>query len=134
MEEPGEMSLVARDLLQGLIVRQQTLPSYVPKIPLYLLSLKLGSSAFHWALLINRIETIRADGTGLRTVFASRNLCARDPVFSPSGNKIAFDYELGMDFWKINLDGKGLTNMTNTPGRWETSPDWGPMPTATTAR
>ena len=88
----------------------------------------LDRSAFHWALLINRIETIRADGTGLRTVFASRNLCARDPVFSPGGNKIAFDYELGMDFWKINLDGKGLTNVTNTPGRWETSPDWGRCP------
>jgi TolB protein len=82
----------------------------------------------------NRIETIRADGTGLRTVFAPRNLRARDPAFSPDGTKIAFDYELGSDIWKINLDGTGLTNVTNTPERWEGSPDWGPSPTATTTR
>jgi Tol biopolymer transport system component len=69
----------------------------------------------------NRIETIRADGTGLRTVFALRNLRARNPVFSPDRTKIAFDYE--SDIWKINPDGTGLTDVTNTPERWERSPD-----------
>jgi hypothetical protein len=82
----------------------------------------------------NRIETIRADGTGLRIVFEPRNLKASNPVFSPDGTKIAFSYESGMDIWKINPDGTGLTDVTNTPERWESSPDWGPMPTATTTR
>src|SRR5215204_458813 len=37
------MGLVPGYLLQSLLVRQEALPSHVPKIPLYLLGLKLGS-------------------------------------------------------------------------------------------
>jgi Tol biopolymer transport system component len=81
-----------------------------------------------------RIETIRADGTGLRIVFEHSTFWASDPVFSPDGTKIAFRYELGHDIWKINPDGTGLTDVTNTPDRSESSPDWRPMPTATTTR
>src|SRR5215208_6738453 len=43
VETSGEMSLVSGYLLQGLLIRQQALPSHVPKIPLHLLGLKLGS-------------------------------------------------------------------------------------------
>src|SRR5215213_6713579 len=43
VETSGEMSLVSGYLLQGLLIRQEALPSHVPKIPLYLLGLKLGS-------------------------------------------------------------------------------------------
>jgi TolB protein len=81
-----------------------------------------------------RIETIRADGTGLRIVFEHSTFWASGPVFSPDGTKIAFRYEVGHDIWKINPDGTGLTDVTNTPDRSESSPDWGPMPTATTTR
>jgi Tol biopolymer transport system component len=83
---------------------------------------------------VDRIETIRADGTGRRTVFYNHYFSARDPVFSPDGNKIAFNYQLGVDILKINPDGTGLTNVTDTPNRWERSPDWGPRPTAATTR
>ena len=60
-----------------------------------------------------RVETIRVDGTGQKTVFAPRNLFASDPVFSP-----------GNDIWTINPDGTGLTNVTNTPQIDEGDPDW----------
>ncbi len=84
---------------------------------------------------VNRIETIRADGTGLpRTIFSPRNLHASDPVFSPDGTKVAFRYSLGDDIWTIKTDGTEPTNVTNTPGRWESSPDWRPVPIATTMR
>src|SRR5215208_5983603 len=43
VEEPGEVGLIPCNLLQGRLVRQEALPSHVPKIPLYLLGLKLGS-------------------------------------------------------------------------------------------
>src|SRR5829696_1945988 len=43
VESSGEMSLVAGNLLKDVLVRQQALPSHVPKIPLHLLGLKLGS-------------------------------------------------------------------------------------------
>src|SRR5215212_7624623 len=43
VEVPGEMTLIPRNLLQGGLVRQKALPSHIPKIPLHLLGLKLGS-------------------------------------------------------------------------------------------
>jgi Tol biopolymer transport system component len=61
-------------------------------------------------------------------------LIASDPVFSPNGTKIAFRYSLGDDIWTIKTDGTELTNVTDTPERWESSPDWRPMPIATTMR
>jgi hypothetical protein len=41
--EPGEVGLIPCNLLQARLVRQEALPSHVPKIPLYLLGLELGS-------------------------------------------------------------------------------------------
>src|SRR5215212_11088268 len=47
LEEPsGKMGLVPGNLLQGLLIRQEALPSHVPKISLYLLGLKHGSFGF----------------------------------------------------------------------------------------
>lgn len=72
-----------------------------------------------------RIDTIGADGTGQQTVFAPvGSLSASDPVFSPDGTEIAFAYERGADVWTVNLDGTGMTNVTDTPEISEGSPDW----------
>jgi Tol biopolymer transport system component len=61
----------------------------------------------------------------------------RNPAWSPSGSKIAFE-GVGAgsfgdnDIYVMNSDGSGLTNLTNTPGdTWderesEASPDWSP--------
>ena len=71
------------------------------------------------------IDTIGADGTGQQTVFAPvGSLSASDPVFSPDGTKIAFAYKHGADIWTVNLDGTGMTNVTDTPEIRERSPDW----------
>jgi TolB protein len=79
-----------------------------------------------------RIDTIRADGTGQKTVFAPKGFFLSAPVFSPDGTKIAFRYEDGHDIWTINPDGSGLTNLTNTPEIRERTPDWRPKPPNTT--
>ncbi len=45
------------------------------------------------------------------------------PVWSPDGTKIAF--EDGNEIYKINSDGTGRTQLTNTPGR-DTAASWSP--------
>ena len=78
-----------------------------------------------------RIETVGADGTGQRTVFSPDGTAsAFSPVFSPDGTKIAFQYS-GPDIWKIDADGTGLTNVTDTPGILDLAPNWGPKPQTT---
>ncbi len=85
-------------------------------------------SLYDFSAETGRIETIRADGTRQRTVFAPKRLSADGPVFSPDGTKIAFDYEDGSDIWTINTDGSGLSDVTKTPfsERKEFTPDWQP--------
>jgi len=47
---------------------------------------------------------------------------------SPDGTKIAFmsNRSGDMEIWVVNIDGTGLTNLTNSPRSYETTPTWSP--------
>jgi hypothetical protein len=49
---------------------------------------------------------------------------ANDPTWSPDGTKIVFDTQ--RDIWRINVDGSGLTNLTNDWQTFDHSPNWSP--------
>lgn len=52
-----------------------------------------------------------------------------DPAPSPDGQWVAFDHAELMEpaeIWAINIDGTGLTNLTNSPNGNEFSADWSP--------
>ncbi len=53
-------------------------------------------------------------------------------AWSPDGTKIIFGGpgSGGADVFVINLDGSGLTNITNTSGKYEWSPSWQPLVSA----
>ena len=51
-----------------------------------------------------------------------------DPCWSSDGTQIIFSLE--GDIWKMNLDGTGLVNLTNTPGKSERQPRMSPDGTA----
>ena len=79
------------------------------------------------------IQTIKADGTKRRTLFAPRRFRPSVPVFSPNGEKIAFDgyrntTKDAYDIWTIDADGTNPTDVTPPSKRWESGPDWGPKP------
>lgn len=59
-----------------------------------------------------------ADGSGLRqlTTFGK----AYDAHFTPDGNAVVFQHDF--DIWRVNVDGSGLVNLTNTPEELETFP------------
>ena len=46
-----------------------------------------------------------------------------EPSWSPDGRKIAFERNSN-DVYVVNVDGTGLTNITNTPDKGERSPNW----------
>jgi hypothetical protein len=57
------------------------------------------------------------------------------PAWSADGTKIAFTRSesfLGYDVYTINVDGSGLTNLTNDPAQQNGSPDWSPDSTKLT--
>ncbi len=80
-----------------------------------------------------RLETVRADGTRRRTLFAPDGVFPGSPVFSPDGAKVAFGIAGSPHvFWTIDADGTGPpTPVTDAsdPERRESGPSWGPKPT-----
>lgn len=53
-----------------------------------------------------------------------------DPAWAPGGDRVAFDSAPGLgmaDIFAINLDGTGLTNITNSPAGNEFSAAWSPL-------
>jgi len=84
------------------------------------------------------VHVINVDGTDVHRVVATAGYSgfkgiAWSPLATADGSyKIAFaDRELGLttgnrDIYVVNLDGKGLQNLTNTPDADEWSPTWSP--------
>src|SRR5215213_7230688 len=72
------------------------------------------------------IYVINANGTGARAVTtAGEN--DQSPAFSPDGKRIAFTRGSGgLDIWVVNVDGTGLTDLTNDPEGSETDAAWSP--------
>ncbi len=97
----------------------------------------------------SNIFTMNADGTGIARL-TQRPENELNPNWSPDGTKIDFwtvvlfpaadkAFESGFqgsnrllsammagDIWGMNADGSGLTDLTNSPGRGDRHPDWGP--------
>jgi Tol biopolymer transport system component len=82
------------------------------------------------------IWVINADGSNLTRLTNTPNENEFRPVWSPDGRKIVFssapmtaehpDGDLPADIWVMRYDGKGRTNITNTPNFNERAADWGP--------
>jgi Tol biopolymer transport system component len=96
------------------------------------------------------IFTMNVDGSNI--VQLTQGVNALNPNWSPDGTKIDFwtlallpasetAYEVAFieglgvfpitamlagDIWTMNADGTGFTNVTNSPGRLDWFPDWGP--------
>jgi dipeptidyl aminopeptidase/acylaminoacyl peptidase len=74
-----------------------------------------------------RIATMNSTGTGL-VVFGDFGFGPNSPAFSPDGRLIAFSGQPPMsagDIFKVNADGSGFANLTNTPSpAREETPAW----------
>lgn len=66
---------------------------------------------------------------GLATLLTGLSPWARDPKWSPDGQKILFSDDVNndgnSDIFVINVDGSGLTRLTDTP-YYEGNPNWSP--------
>jgi Ca2+-binding RTX toxin-like protein len=71
------------------------------------------------------IYVINADGSGAHAV-TTGGLNDQSPAFSPDGRRIAFLRGSIGDIFVVNVDGTGLTNLTNDPEGQETDPGWSP--------
>ena len=80
------------------------------------------------------IGILNADGSGWSSPFPPTPFIDEgSPDWSPSGEKIVFtrdtedpDRYTTRDVWKVNPDGSGLKQLTNTPNVYESYPDWSP--------
>jgi len=87
----------------------------------------------------NNLYTISVDGTErTQLTFLGGLTSTGEPVWSPEGTKIAFEYmQLGADcradIAVINADGTGLSLLTDDPW-WDSGPRWSPDGTTITFR
>src|SRR5205823_4735017 len=83
--------------------------------------------AFYSAVQQENLYFAKADGSNPRQLTNDR-FRDRGPAWSPDGKKIAFysDRSGNYEIWTINVDGKGLTQITNTPGANRSGPLWSP--------
>jgi Tol biopolymer transport system component len=85
-----------------------------------------------------QIYVVHPDGSGLTRVTDPTNGDhSFEPVWSPDSTKLLFSRVHGTqgsyqeDLWIANADGKGLTQVTNTPDPSEEAVGWGSHPLAT---
>jgi Tol biopolymer transport system component len=74
------------------------------------------------------VWVMNADGSEPRRVtnFTERGIGAMNPHWSPDGRRILFRSRVKMvEIYVINLDGTGLTRLTDDPGE-EATPSWSP--------
>ena len=75
------------------------------------------------------IFVVNLDGSGERMVHTSSG--AQSPAWSPDGERVAFASDVWEDgvqnreIFVVNVDGTGLTRLTNRPG-WDSDPAWSP--------
>jgi Tol biopolymer transport system component len=80
------------------------------------------------------ISTANPDGTGVQVVcFCLSTNAEGGFTWAPDGSKIVYseasicgECNDTFDIWSVNLDGSGLTNLTNSPDDIEIWPEWSP--------
>jgi Tol biopolymer transport system component len=86
---------------------------------------------------IHGIYTINVDGTNETPLYDPRGQSDKRPVWSPQGDRIAFDREecalgspgcLPADVHTVNPDGSGVTPITAANATSDIEPDWQPIP------
>jgi TolB protein len=73
------------------------------------------------------IYSMNGDGTSRRRLI-DNPYNDIEPAWSPDGAKIAFASERtgNYEVFVMNADGSGQTNITNSPGSWDSHPSWSP--------
>lgn len=79
------------------------------------------------------LVTVSPDGSNLTQITDTPTRWEGEPVFAPSGTRIAYDRG-GLrwrqtDLFTIDPDGTDRLRLTDTPERWERHPSWQPLPT-----
>jgi TolB protein len=80
---------------------------------------------------------MKADGTGVTQLVDTTPENEVDPTWSPDGTRIAFARSLltsnekhfvsnSAEIYVVGTDGKGLTNLTKSPGSDDVHPNWSP--------
>ncbi|MFC1563511.1 PKD domain-containing protein [candidate division KSB1 bacterium] len=80
----------------------------------------------------SELWAVNADGSGKVNITSTGNYNEYHPSWSPVNNRIVYNANAGSsassstphDIWVMNADGSGKTNLTNSSGYSEGSPDW----------
>jgi Tol biopolymer transport system component len=74
------------------------------------------------------VYVVDADGNGLTRIleFEAYSVAWSPGVTADGHEKIAFTSSYPGDLYVVNLDGTGLTNLTNSTGHSESAPSWSP--------
>ncbi|MCL0043364.1 DUF5050 domain-containing protein, partial [Dehalococcoidia bacterium] len=77
----------------------------------------------------NSLAVINVDGTNLTTLITQQaQTSVMQPKISDDGGKVVFTYTFSgyYDIYTININGTGLTNISNSSSSYEETPAWSP--------